>query len=194
MRKTIFFLLLIPLLSACVNGQTEKGTPVNPDSLRHDTVATLSPNGNDFMFLEGMGTCSFDSIFDARVDGSGIVRCLFHGFEAETFTRLLSTLCPREEITIQNLEGKCCGIKCMVEGNMQAPVLLMIMDDGHAERITLYELSEGKAQATMRSEQRGIVDFISQPSAEADGIGIYGLLADSSRIDLDWKAAEGQNN
>lgn len=182
--------MLLLLLSACVNGLNEKGTPVNPDSIRHDTLATLSPNGDGFMLLDGMGTCHFDTLFDARVDGTGIVKCMFHGFEADKFKSLLSELCPREEITIENLEGRCCGIKCMAEGSAQAPLLLMILEDGHVERISLFELSEGKTQATHRSEQKGVVDFVQQISPEADGMGIYGLLADSSRIDLDWKSTE----
>lgn len=187
--KHISFLLLglVFTLVACVNGKGEKGTLVNADSIPpRDTVATLSPDGNDFALIEGMGTCLFDPFFDARVEANGIVKCQFRGFDDELFVSVLSADCPRDEIVIENIEGRCCGIQCLVEGSGVDPVLFMIMDDGHVERISLYELSEGTRRATLRSEQKGVINFVVQSSPDGDGQDIMGLLADSSRVDLNW--------
>ena len=179
---------LAVVLVACVNGKGEKGTHVDPDSLGvRDTIATLSPDGNDFMLLAGMDSCSFASFFKARVDGSGNVFCQFSGFEDENFQSCFSPDCPREEILLNTLEGQCCGIACMNEGNGVDPVLLLIMDDGHAERISLYDMSQGIRRTTARSEQKGIIGFDTQLSAEGEENNILAMLADSSQVDIEWK-------
>lgn len=176
-------------LSSCVNGKNEKGTVVNADSLAvPDTVATLNPNGDDKILIDGMGTCQFNDFFAARVE-NGVVKCQFHDFDNELFSSIFSENCPREEITVQNIEGSCCGIACIVEGGGVDPVLFMIMDDGHAERISLYDLSSGEQRAKMRSDQKGLVGFATDLILDenSDYEIVVGLRADSSHVQLKWE-------
>lgn len=175
-------------LSGCVNGKVEKGTPLNVSSVEPtDTVSTLTPGGEEFHVIEGMGTCSFANIFDARVE-NGVVKCLFHNFDEEMFKSTMAKHCTDEEFVVENIDGRCCGIKCIVEGGGIDPVLFMIADDGHAERVSLYNLSSGARKASQRSLQTGIVDFVTEyvEDENSDYEIVVGMMVDSTRVQLRW--------
>lgn len=183
-----FIFLLIVLQASCVNGIRETGTPVNPDSIPpRDSVSQLSPNGDDFMLIEGMNTCMYETFFEARVDEIGDVYFKFKDFDNERFATLFSVDCPRIEVQVENLEGRCCGVTCLNDVNGTDPILFMIMDDGHVERIMLSELSDGKTLPTMRSEQEGIISVSLGTNATGSGKTFYGMQADSSRVELMWQ-------
>lgn len=191
-RNTLFNLVaamgLACSLTACVNGKGEKGTPVDPETLANrDTVSTLSPNSGDFIVAETMQSASFLDFFKAEVDETGVVTCCFSDFENENFYSIFSTDCPKDPIVIQNVQGRCRGVMILNEGGDVNPVLLMIMEDDHAEKISLYNLSEGRNKPTHRSAQGGITFFESEISAEYDVEGVVGIAIDGSHIDIDWE-------
>lgn len=177
------------VMGSCVNGKVEKGTLVNVDTLSpRDSVSTVSANSNGFMIVENMQSASFNKFFKAEVDENGHVSCLFSNVDDPNFAGLFNAeKCPKEEISILNAEGRCCGIAILNEGGGVDPYLLMLMEDDHAERISLFDISEGMVRSTQRTAQEGIVKFDLGESTD-EGAPIVGVAIDGSKISLDWEA------
>lgn len=187
MKKYVLFSFLVLALMACTNGKTEKGTLVENDSLVRDSVSTLTEAELSGV-VDSLRSVSFLQYFDATLSDDGAIKAQFHHIEDDEFTSLFSSEnCPTEMFEVETLEGRCTGIKVMTEGSGVDPVLFMIMDDGHVERVSLYELSQGKLKSVFRSSQTGIVDFAEKTTDGCDGTLIVGVKVDGSRVELDWK-------
>ncbi|MCQ2197085.1 MAG: hypothetical protein MJZ60_06160 [Bacteroidaceae bacterium] len=193
MKKSIFVVILLTgvamTLGSCVNGKDKTGKPVNTDTLsKRDTVATLLPNESYFFIAEKMQKASFQGFFQAEVDEKGIVSCHFDKFDDPMFSTFFDKeKCPREKICIENASGRCRGVAILNEGGGVDPYLLMLMEDDHAERIQLYDLSTGTTRSTQRTAQEGITQFDMGESTD-DGTPIVGVAIDGSKISLDWEA------
>lgn len=186
----IGMLLSLHFLPSCVNGMDQHGSHVNPEQIgERDTVATLSPSGHDFFIREDMARAEFPPYFEATVDEKGHVQAQFKPTADSTFTRYFAADCPSQPLTIQPQQGRCVGIYCDREGTLeQGPMLVMLMDDTHAESISLRSLSEGIVQSPLRSLQDGLIGFIKQSH---EGLStLYGIQLDSTKVAITWQSAE----
>ncbi|MBQ0050180.1 MAG: hypothetical protein KBT12_08130 [Bacteroidales bacterium] len=178
-------------LLSCTNGKNPQGTPVDTDTLpAPETVATLDPNAKPDEASSMGRTASFLNFFQAEVNNEGMVECQFMNLDEETFSQIFNMdNCPTDKFALE-ASGRVKGICILNEGSSVDPVLFLLMEDNHAERVSLWELSCGKQKTIYRSADDGITMFeeYSDPNGEWEGNIVVGIDADGNRIELDWSA------
>lgn len=190
MKKIFYMAIAAAVMMSCVNGKDSKGEHVDLDSLpAPDSVATLRPGSLDFMVAETMQTASYDKFFDVVVTDDGVVKCVFKNQKDNHFSMIFNAAdCPSDTIVVKGSVGRCRGVAVMNIGGGVNPALIMLMEDDHAERVSLYNLSDGYTTTTMRSTQGDITMFEQIDAGDNDeGSSIAGISIDGSKIDLDWE-------
>lgn len=178
------------ILAACVNGKDERGMALNPNSLpAPDTVATLYPGVEDFMVNGAMCQAAYRDFFLVKVDGGGVVTCYFRNTDTEAFRRLFKTEASMTDtLVVTGSHGRCRGVAVAAMEPHRTPMLLLLMEDDHAERLSLYDLYNGRTATVQRTAQGNITRFKEVPSDSVRSV--IGLAIDGSRIELDWEPIE----
>lgn len=203
------FLILIPVLGitmvACKDtksGDKEKlsveDTLTNKqvkDLGKNDTsipdenrLATIDPVKDGFIVAETLKTASFMDYFKAEVDDEGYVTCQFSNIDDEQFGGIFNEEnCPSTPIHITNAKGRCRGVFVLNYGGGVDPVLLMLMEDDHVERVSLYALSCGTTKTEYRTTNGGITMLGQGEESDFGGAPIIGYDSEGNEVDLNWE-------